>query len=164
MHGLFGGVPDTNYLSVRASRCVQWLDRCLWISKSVALMEQEAFQEEDEDVSGGPELIRSILVRGHFWNFFLFFFFLIYWFLYGHLEVSFSIWGPWHEWALKCSCCLLPFLCEVSANTCSFDSWDLLLNLFFAVYLDLSSHIEQSLLLSNTCFFFYYLWWVLKIL
>lgn len=73
MHSLLGGVPDADYLSIRASWCVQWLDRCLWISQSVAFMELDAFQEEDEDVSGGPELISSILVRGHLWNsFFLF--------------------------------------------------------------------------------------------
>lgn len=57
------------FRSVRARWCVQRLDRCLWSSQSVALVNLDVmFQEQDEDVAGGPGPITINLVRGHLWN------------------------------------------------------------------------------------------------
>lgn len=58
------------FRSVRARWCIQRLDRCLWSSQSVALVNLDVmFQEQDEDVAGGPGPITTNLVRGHLWNF-----------------------------------------------------------------------------------------------
>jgi len=167
MYSLLGGVPDPNYLSVRAGWCVQWLDRCLWISQSIALMELGAFQEEGEDVTGGPELIRSILVRGHLWNF-LFFFFtkftgfcMVSWDLQlceQQPRFQYEVLGTNGLWSAPVV--FYPFCVRFQPTTVV-----LTLEIYYRIcslQCTLTcSHIEQGFLLSM---FFYYLSWVLKII
>lgn len=57
------------FRSVRACRRVQWLDRCLWSSQSVDLVNLDVkFQEWDENVACGLGPITIHLLRGHLWN------------------------------------------------------------------------------------------------
>lgn len=51
------------FRSVRASRRIQWLDRCLWSGQSVALVKPNVtFQEQDEGVAAGPGPKTSVTI------------------------------------------------------------------------------------------------------
>lgn len=155
MYSLLGGVPDPHYLSVRAGWCVQWLDRRLWSSQSVALTELDACQEGggDEHVVGGSEPTGIKPVGGHFWNFD---YSQNLWSLEIYRSVNRSlaheVFGTNMLWNVSAVFSVLPFLCKVSAHNSSFDSWDLLYNLFYAPYPDLFSYFQQACLFSNIVF------------